>query len=885
MGGDSSKQTHQYGPDILQAFESKDTTRLMQYLQREAIAHDDVAFLQSLLMLAVEKNDDDFVEYLLRLGVDPNLINADGTTVLILAIVQNNPLIVDLLLSNGADPNKTNDEGIPPLTLAYDANQTQIIEVLKLYDAVEYPPPEIDNNFPDVLLKIMNHVNKLAHHDLIALAKKYFGSNAESLSEGICFGFSSKFIDAVLQNDEKVFFKRLKIIEYYKDKGSELELLIQYFLNQNKKEELKSELDIELVIQNYHELVRTYGEINPEAPITETDILEIPAFFESLITYFAPDDLPELYNEALDEQSYRVSHQYGRSLHQEQLNQEPFILPNRSLCLSQQDLEEYLDSLQKILLEGQNTKVAINFCANNHSIVIVFDKDKGYQLLDINHLSETEQGFERYLTASELATTIIKETPIPKGIPRDNKLLFDCQLISAEPDLSLNEKLTSLSDSFYTRNDFNYVDPSGSTLFKYIIHFSDVDLLKKVLTLKDVDINKVDFDGDSFLLKTIETGRNKLLAELVKTNIDLNKTGNDQLTPLMLAVKSNNLEAVNLLLSNGSVNIEIYGSNKLRALDSAVIYGQTEILQQLIKAGAQIQRERNPQPLHIALMYGQLEAAKIIIENSSQQALSALEEIPRAKLKSTTLLNDSKKFANFIIDIPPDKLKFTCNIIKLYLKDSFKLSTLDLTEIAQHLNEAQFENLSDILIEQQVTSPIKLLKSFIDSPLQLTTLIKILPKEFLIEKLNLKNSAGNSILSFALDKPELQPYITRLFPIHAKANNSAILIEPIKRFYQLLESTNLSTNEQHEKAALEKYLTAQNLSPDDIEFIGSQKYGEDFTTHLQTLSMPLDESYKEKSQKPLTEAETHVKYKAALSELRDNHNSEEQAGLAHNNTP
>ncbi len=97
----------------------------------------------------------------------------------------------------------------------------------------------------------------------------------------------------------------------------------------------------------------------------------------------------------------------------------------------------------------------------------------------------------------------------------------------------------------------NEADSRGYTPLMHAVWSRDVETVQ-VLLNKGVDVNAKDKNGYTALLWASSYGLNDIAKHLIAKDADVNVKGNDNSTPYLLAVQTNNTELAELLISKGA---------------------------------------------------------------------------------------------------------------------------------------------------------------------------------------------------------------------------------------------------------------------------------------------------------------------------------------------
>jgi ankyrin repeat protein len=167
----------------------------------------------------------------------------------------------------------------------------------------------------------------------------------------------------------------------------------------------------------------------------------------------------------------------------------------------------------------------------------------------------------------------------------------------------------------------NEVDYNGDTpLFCAVANIETEAVIHLIENVADVNLCECGSKGRSPLHAAAEYGNLEILDCLIKAGANVNLLDSDSATPLFRAVTRDKTEAAIHLIRNGSdVNV-CEGRFKGRSpLHAAAEYGQLEIMDCLIKAGADVivHDSDGATPLFRAVAKGKTEAVILLIRNGA----------------------------------------------------------------------------------------------------------------------------------------------------------------------------------------------------------------------------------------------------------------------------
>ena len=136
-----------------------------------------------------------------------------------------------------------------------------------------------------------------------------------------------------------------------------------------------------------------------------------------------------------------------------------------------------------------------------------------------------------------------------------------------------------------SRADVNSRSGDGSTPLLWAAHNSDVEMAR-VLIAAGADVDAANRYGVTPLLDASRTGDAAMMALLLKSGADPAKANPDGETPLMAASRSGSVDAVRLLLDRKVDVNAVESVQKTTALMRAAAEGHSDVVDVLLKAGA-----------------------------------------------------------------------------------------------------------------------------------------------------------------------------------------------------------------------------------------------------------------------------------------------------------
>lgn len=172
--------------------------------------------------------------------------------------------------------------------------------------------------------------------------------------------------------------------------------------------------------------------------------------------------------------------------------------------------------------------------------------------------------------------------------------------------------------------DLNAIEAGrGNTPLIATISRDKFDAFKALIAF-GVDVNKPNKDQQSPLHFCLNQRKDFRFGFTLVTEpaIDVDGTGKDGRTPLMLAALPDSLPLANLILDQGA-NVNAKDKNGMTALHFAAMTGSTVVMGRLLEGGADVnfQNNLNYTPLKIALNTRTSESVDWLMENSADMNL------------------------------------------------------------------------------------------------------------------------------------------------------------------------------------------------------------------------------------------------------------------------
>ena len=217
-----------------------------------------------------------------------------------------------------------------------------------------------------------------------------------------------------------------------------------------------------------------------------------------------------------------------------------------------------------------------------------------------------------------------------------------------------------------TRADVNVRSGDGSTPLLWAVHSSDVEMVR-VLLSAGAKVDVANNYGVTPLLDASRTGDAEMMELLLKAGADPKRAHTEGETPLMASSRSGNIAAVRLLLDRGVDVNAIDSFQKQTALMWASAEGHADVVDALIKAGANPNLKAHVNPLterknadhptggFTALMWatrnGHEEAVRKLVQGGADMKLTNGDG---ASATMVAIYNDRFDMAKTLLDLGAD---------------------------------------------------------------------------------------------------------------------------------------------------------------------------------------------------------------------------------------
>lgn len=451
-------------------------------------------------------------------------------------------------------------------------------------------------------------MSKLTHDDLCNLGGLLGYSN---LQYGICHGYAAILMQALLVNEEEIFFQRIGLIASYK--GNFLQL---------KKD-----------IEAAKEKVRSKIELTSD----ERKVLDILAFYEGLLIYLNPKFYPGLFNnQPIPQQDISTVYSIARSTLLE--GTELHTFHRKCYIFDRKKLFTYIFQLSQALQQTA-IKLPILISSLTHTVSVNFDcATLKWAFTDVNNFKKNSKKSNYYQTLSNRA--LVKR--LFRSLSEDDEtVLLEIAIYERSDRIHLHQPLKKQITDFEVDYDYspNYLAmyPEQSEKLLFLISNANEPLMLEQLLLSSngqLNINALYIENFSVLFTACLFGNTAIIEQLlIHPSLDINLRCHTKNTALHIACLYNRLQIVQKMLAHPQINCDLINNDDKTPLQIAGENNHSEIIYELINANLQ-----NKQQLQKRL---KAELSRIImkIKSGKFKSVAAVVESLTASSVATKISN------------------------------------------------------------------------------------------------------------------------------------------------------------------------------------------------------------------------------------------------------
>ncbi len=446
-------------------------------------------------------------------------------------------------------------------------------------------------------------------HDSIEEIQKQLGYKVSPV--GSCHGFSLRWLEACLLNEENIFDARiLKIV-------NEFDTLTKAIKEAQKKQvKERTENDMQL--------------------------LDIPAFYESLELYQMPDHHSSLFGAVLHQVDVKKISSLASS---EKILSQGGLEEIASDIYSIIDVKTYLDELEQLTEKNcfsSEDTIGIVLASVDHTNAIIYTPSVGWKFMDINRypsrtfpvgstleltnvikenfslVSENEylvfnmsiftnfMKDEKTQLLKELLGSLKTEHSKSRIIPEPEKAIYLAEVAAKHGDAALITQL-------YTASSLGIKNDNGITMH-YIAAQNGHSNVIDALGLLGIDFDEANDDGATAVFIAAANDHGHVIGQLASYGANLDASYNNK-TAVYVATYLDNFEAIKAL-ADSEADFDLTSCADIPPpIFIAIEKGHAKILTYFIRCGADLNLVYdNATPLFGAALLGQTEIVKKLIK-------------------------------------------------------------------------------------------------------------------------------------------------------------------------------------------------------------------------------------------------------------------------------
>ncbi len=407
---------------------------------------------------------------------------------------------------------------------------------------------------------MLDHENLMAMYTLFTHPKK-------GRPKGVCYGLTSKYLDALFCNDRLTLYKRLALIEKYQDRPEQLLHNIQRLYDTNKK-------------------FAGQKEFTPDEQV----LLEVRPFFESLILQLHPFYFPEIFDGEVV-QNYVLNHSVASPIRLEK--SAPKLLHRSYHAKTKKELIQYVKSLERALTTSAQ-RIGFIIESDEHAVALNYNPEKDtWEWLNSDELMQSDIGdYHQELSTIELVETLQNtlsppdETSIEEPYIPSKYTVFIISCIGLNNEPSLQRDLELLSPHPFSKKVLSRVNNDNISMFFLAAQSGDIDAVTAMLPFID-DIDEERYDGETALSMAVREGHLSVVKLLIENSADKKHTNEFGRTLLHNAAAMGHTEIIDYLLTLESA-VDEEDDNGQTALIKAILQNQYQTVLSLIEHHANV---------------------------------------------------------------------------------------------------------------------------------------------------------------------------------------------------------------------------------------------------------------------------------------------------------
>ena len=414
--------------------------------------------------------------------------------------------------------------------------------------------------------------------------------------EGVCYGFSSLYLNAYFCDEETWFLKRLAVMVVAFEEG----------------------INLTELTQSVKDKISTYSAYVPTEK--EMLILEIPFFLETLAILQEPERVDV--SRCQTPEYFLKTYPLIAPVTLIEEDKSPQLIYQAFCAPTNEELAAYLDEVKRLLCDEEQ-KIGMLITSSDHAVQLAYNKEEDiWCYLDINALHDRELKPKK-LNSHELSLALYQslESYRDKKSPTS---LFKISFIGLDRSPRLEADLKVLEPMLLTRESAIRTDGLGNTLLSFALE-SGNERQARILIGLGANINHQKREPINSILESALISRNKaMLALLFEHGVRIHSPS----ILLMQAINTECLEIVELVSSYLGEIPALPDDAKISYLSLAVLLGCTDIVERLISQRENV-NHRSPTgvtALHSAIATGHIETTQILLMHGADPNLATTEK-------------------------------------------------------------------------------------------------------------------------------------------------------------------------------------------------------------------------------------------------------------------
>jgi ankyrin repeat protein len=405
---------------------------------------------------------------------------------------------------------------------------------------------------------------------------------------GCCHGFTIKWLEALLLEDEKAFDKRITRLSKYFSKN-------QSYIRD---------------IENIKQKVKQHLSLTAQ----EKELLDITAFYESMTLFQTPHYFSKVFNQPLTQANIDDISLIASSSQTVEQNGLTKSWDVSGIYETHQEIEKYIQKLSASIntLElNKPSNIGFTLSSHNHSIGIAYQpKTKTWSFLDINRWPY----YNFKTTSSEkIAKEIAFAFKITSGLSFS---IFNTSLITLKNQENLPEliaQINKIHPELHISKE-TALSHEGIDILEFAAQFGDIELIKQLAKL-GINLDATNEKGQSAAYIAAQNGHVEALIKLKALGADLNLQDTLGATPAMIAAKLGHVKVLQTLHALGA-DLNIAGKDGSTPIHYAAQAGQVAVIATLNEMGLSLHTPKDGGflPMHIAAYNGHADVVEKLHE-------------------------------------------------------------------------------------------------------------------------------------------------------------------------------------------------------------------------------------------------------------------------------